>query len=54
LDPALNLVRTRSWWWKINFETKKQRQKWEDWSFVHFSVTWKWMILLSADWCLAQ
>jgi len=27
----------KSWCWKIHFETKKQSQKWEDWSFVHFS-----------------
>jgi len=31
-DPAWNLVRQRSWCWKIHFETKKQSQKWEDWS----------------------
>jgi len=36
--PAWNLVRPRSWCGKINFETKKQAQKWEDWCFVHFSV----------------
>jgi len=51
-DPAWNLVRPRSWCWKINFETKKQSQKWEDWSFVHFSMKWNWIILLSADSCL--
>jgi len=36
--PPWNLVRPRSWCGKIHFETKKQAQKWEDWSFVHFSV----------------
>jgi len=35
-DHGWNLVRLRSWCWKIHFETKKQLQKWEDWSFVHF------------------
>jgi len=37
-------TRPRSWCWKIHFETKKQSEKWEDWSFVHFSVTWNWII----------
>jgi len=36
--PAWNLVRPRSWCGKTHFETKKQVQKWEDWSFVNFSV----------------
>jgi len=53
-DPAWNLVRPRSWCWKIHFETKTQSQKWEDRSLVHFSVRWKWVILLSADYCLSQ
>jgi len=39
---------------EIHFETKKQSQKWEDWSFVHFSVRWNCNILLSADCCLSQ
>jgi len=39
---------------KIHFETYKQWQKWEDWSFVHFSVRWSWITLLSADCCLPQ
>jgi len=34
---------------KTHFETKKQPQKWKGWFFVHFSVIWSWMILLSAD-----
>ena len=44
--PAWNLqvVRPRSWCGKIHFETKKQAQKWEDGSFVHFSVRWNWII----------
>jgi len=54
LDPAWNLVRPRSWCWKINFETKKQSQKREDWSSVHFSVRWNWNTLRSADCCLPQ
>ena len=29
---------------KIHFQTEKQTQKWEDWSFVHFSVRWSWII----------
>jgi len=53
-EPAWNLVRPRSWWWKIHFETKKESQKWEDWSFVHFSMKWNWIILLSTDCCLLQ
>jgi len=52
-DPARNLVTPLSWCWKIHFETKTQSQKWEDWSFVHFSVRWNWIILLSADCCLS-
>jgi len=43
-NPAWNLVRPRSWCGKIHFETEKQVQKWEDWSFVHFSVRWNWII----------
>jgi len=39
---------------KIHFEPKKQSQKWQDWSFVHFSVRWSWILLLSADCCLPQ
>ena len=42
--PAWNLVRPRSWCGKIHFQTKKQAQKWENWSFVHFSVRWNWII----------
>jgi len=42
--PAWNLVRPPSWCGKIHFQTKKQVQKWEDWSFVHFSVRWNWII----------
>jgi len=38
-DPAWNLVRPQSWCGTIHFETKKQAQKWEDWSFVHFTVS---------------
>jgi len=53
-DPAWNLMRPWSWCWKIHFETKKQSQKWEDWSFVHFNVRWNWITLLSADCCLSQ
>jgi len=53
-NPVGNLVRPRSWCWKIPFETKKQSQKWENWSFVLFSVRWNWIILLSADCCLSQ
>jgi len=49
-----NLVRPWSWCWKTHFETKKQSQKWKDWSFVHFSVKWSCIILLSADCCLSQ
>jgi len=52
--PTWNLVRPRSWCGKIHFETKKQAQKWEDWSFVHFSVRWNWIIELLADFCLSQ
>jgi len=37
-DPAWNLVRQWSWCWKTYFETRKQSQKWEKWSFVHFCV----------------
>jgi len=37
-DLAWNLARTRSWCWKIHFETTKQSQKWQDLFFVHFSV----------------
>jgi len=48
-DPAWNLVRPRSWWSNIHFETKKQSQKREDWFFVNFNVRWNWIILLSAD-----
>jgi len=50
--PAWNFVGLRSWC--FHFETKKQSQKWEDWSFVHFSVRWNWNILLPADCCLSQ
>jgi len=53
-DPAWNLVRPRSWFWKIHFRTKKQSQKWQDWSSVHFIVRWNWNILKSADCCLSQ
>jgi len=34
--PAWNLVRPWSWCGKIHFETKKQVQKWENWSFRAF------------------
>jgi len=37
-DPARNVFRSWSWWWKIQFKAKEQSQKWDDWSFVHFSV----------------
>jgi len=40
--------------WNIHFKTKKQTQKWEDWSFVHFSVRWNLIVLLSADCRLSQ
>jgi len=53
-DSAWNLFSSRSWCWNIHFETKKQSQKWEDRSLVHFSVRWSWIILLSADCCLSQ
>ena len=53
-DPAWNLERPLSCWWKIHFETKKYSQKLEDWSFVHFSVRWNWIILPSADCFLSQ
>jgi len=53
-NPARNLVRPRWWCWKIHFESKTQSQKWEDWSFVDFSVRWNWVILLSGDCCLPQ
>jgi len=53
-DPAWNLVRPRSWCWKIHFETKTQAQKLEDWSLVRFTVRWNWVVLLSADCCLSQ
>jgi len=43
-DPAWNLVKPRSWCWKIHFKTKKQSQKWEGWSFAYFSVRWNWII----------
>ena len=33
-DPAWNLIRPPSWWKKIQFEPKKEWQKWEDWSAV--------------------
>jgi len=48
------IVRQRTWYWKIHFETKKQSQKWEDWSFVRFSVRWNWITLLSPDCSLSQ
>jgi len=54
LDPAWNLVRPSSWCWTIHFETKKQSQKSEKLSFVHFIVRWSWITLLSADCCLPQ
>ena len=38
--PVCNLVRPRLRCGKIHFETKNHAQKWEDWSFVHFSVRW--------------
>ena len=41
-------------WPETHFETKKQSQKWEDWSFGYFSVRWSQIILLSADCCLSQ
>ena len=53
-DSAWNLVRLRSWCWKNHFEAKKKSQKREDWSFVHFSVRWNWITLLSADCFLSQ
>jgi len=53
-DPAWNLVRPRLWCRKIHFETKTQLQKWVDWSFVHFSVRWNWVIILSAECWLPQ
>ena len=53
-DPAWNLVRPRSWCWKVHFETKKQSQEWKDWSFMYFSVRWNWITLLSADCYLSQ
>jgi len=37
-----------------NSHRKKQSQKWGDWSFVHFSMRWIWIILLSTDCCLSQ
>jgi len=40
--------------WNIHFETKKQTQKRENWSSVHFSVRWNWILLLSADCRLSQ
>ena len=40
--------------WKTHFETKKQSQKWKNWSLAHLSVRWRWIILLSADCCLSQ
>jgi len=43
-DPAWNFFRLRLWCGKIHFATKKQAQKWEDWSFVHFNVRWSCMI----------
>jgi len=53
-DPTWNLVRSRSSCWKIHFETRKQSQEWEDWSFVLFSVRWNWITLPSADCFLSQ
>jgi len=53
-EPACNLVRPRSWCWKTHFETKKQLQKREDWSFVHLNVRWNWITLLLADCFLSQ
>jgi len=53
-DHGRNLVRQRWWCWKIHFETKKQWQKWKDCPFIHFSVRWNWIILLSADCFLSQ
>jgi len=53
-DLVWNSVRPRSWCWNIHFETKKQLQKRKDWSFVHFSMRWNWIILMSADCCWSQ
>jgi len=37
-DPAWHFVRPRSWWWKTQIKDKKQSQKLQDWSTVHFGV----------------
>jgi len=53
-DPAWNLVRPRSWCWKFISKLRHSRRNGKNWSFVHFSVRWNWIILLSPDCCLSQ
>jgi len=50
-DPAWNLVRPRSWYWKIHLKLRNSRR---NCSFVHFSVRLNWIALLSVDLCLSQ